>query len=65
MKLTDGSIITNTSDGLSEGLLLVMYNGSYFTVCENLFSQNAANITCKELGFNESERFSNISIRTE
>ena len=61
MKLTDN----NTSDGLSEGLLLVMSNGNTFTVCENCFSQNASDVACKELGFAGSEPYNITSNRTE
>lgn len=46
--LFDGDVI---SDLLSEGTVLVCYNNSYGTVCDDRWDTNEASIVCGQLGF--------------
>ena len=56
---TEGSIRLMDGATSLEGRVEVCYNNAWGTVCDNLWSTNAANVACRQLGFRGTGKFFN------
>ena len=45
--------LVDDSGSANSGLLQVLYNGTWGTVCDHFFGTNEANVVCRQLGFSE------------
>jgi len=45
----------SSGNSIGFGFLLVFYNGEWGTVCDNGFSQESANVVCRQIGWKSAE----------
>ena len=55
---TQGDIRLRDGATTLEGRVEICYNNSWGTVCDDLWSQDDANVACRQLGFRDSGKFS-------
>ena len=48
---SDGSVRLVNGSSLSEGTVLMCYNNTYGTVCDDFWDELEARVVCRQLGF--------------